>query len=68
MLHALEESTLASQDDFAVDPIPLAQMTESGLLGRPRINIDQQWLAYASQGVTTKDIAKAVGCAPRTVR
>jgi hypothetical protein len=68
MLHALEESTSASQDDFAGDPIPLAQTTESGLPGQPRINIDQQWLAYASQGMTTKDIAKAVGCAPRTVR
>ena len=68
MLRALEQSTSASQDDFAGEPIPLAQTTESGQPGRPRIEIDAQWLAYANQGMTTKDIAKAVGCAPRTVR
>jgi hypothetical protein len=67
MLHALEESTSASQDDFAGDLVPLAQKTESGLPGHPRIKIDEQWLAYANQGMTTKDIATAVGCAPRTV-
>ena len=68
MLCALEQSTSALQDDFAGELIPLAQMTESGQPGHPRIEIDVQWLAYVNQGMTTKDIAKAVGCAPRTVR
>ena len=68
MLRALEQSTSALQDDFAGELIPLAQTTESGQPGRPQIEIDAQWLAYVNQGMTTKDIAKAVGCAPRTVR
>ena len=68
MLRALEESASASQDDLTGDPIPLALTTGCGQPGRPRIQIDKQWLAYANQGMTTKDIAKAVGCAPRTVR
>ena len=67
MLHTLEELTLASQDDFAGDPIPLAQTMESGQPGHPQIEIDEQWLAYVNQGMTTKDIVKAVGCALRTV-
>ena len=68
MLHTLEQSTSALQDDFAGELIPLAQTTESGQPGHPRIEIDAQWLAYVNQGMTTKDIDKAVGCAPRTVR
>jgi hypothetical protein len=68
MLRALEESASASQDDFTGDPIPLAKTVRSGQPGRPRIEIDEQWLAYANQGMTTKDIANAIGCAPRTVR
>ena len=68
MLRALEGLASASQDDLTGDPIPLALTTGCGQPGRPRIQIDKQWLAYANQGMTTKDIAKAVGCAPRTVR
>lgn len=67
MLCALEELMSASQEDFAGDLIPLAQTTELGQLGHPQIEIDKQWLAYMNQGMTIKDITKAVGCALRTV-
>ena len=66
MLDALDASVATAQDDLIRDPIPVAHAEERR--GRSRIEIDVNWLTYASQGMTLKDIADEVGCSARTVR
>ena len=67
MLSSLDAAVTRASDDLVGDPIPLANK-ERWQQGRSRIEIDKTWLAFASQGMTLKDIADKVGCHPRTVR
>lgn len=68
MAACINGAITASADDMAANPIPLAQLEERRRPGRPRINIDKNWLSYASQGLTLKDIGEQVHCSARTVR
>jgi hypothetical protein len=68
MLDVLEAAVAAAHDNLLRDPIPVSQRQGSGQTGRPRIEIDVNWLAYANQGLTLIDIGKEVGCSSRTVR
>lgn len=68
MLEALESKIDSSLDELLRDPIPLSSTGRQQPLGRSRIEIDKNWLAHASQGMTLKRIAKEVGCSARTVR
>ncbi|KAF8345454.1 hypothetical protein F5887DRAFT_1192174 [Amanita rubescens] len=49
------------------DPIPLAQLDQTGP-GRPRIDIDKNWLSYASQRITLQNTGELLHCSARTVR
>ncbi len=63
----LNEAITVAVDDTVGDPLPLARLERRGP-GRPRIDIDENWLSYASQGITLKDIGELVNCSARTVR
>lgn len=68
MLASLNAAVARAWDDMAGDPIPLAQREARVGAGPARLHIDKNWLAYASQGMTLKDIANVLGCSARTVR
>ena len=70
MQEALKDAVVIANDDLTRDLISLVQRTPQSheLGGRPRMEIDINWLAHASQGWTLKDIAKELGCSTRTVR
>ncbi|KAK2465052.1 hypothetical protein APHAL10511_002860 [Amanita phalloides] len=68
MLRALEVMIDTSLDDAAGEPIPIVHQAEPGLPGHACIEIDKNWLAYASQGMTCTDIVKVMQCHPQTVR
>jgi hypothetical protein len=62
MLDALEAAVATALDDLR-NPVPLVRPGS-----RSRIEIDVNWLAHASQGLTLKAIASELGCSSRTVR
>ena len=64
----LNVAITTAQDDMVGDPMPLTQVEDQKRPGRPRVNIDRNWLSYASQGLTLKDIGEQVNCSARTVR
>ena len=67
MTACINGAITASADDVVGAPILLAQLGERGRPGRPRFDIDKNWLSYASQGITLKDIGEQLHCSARTV-
>ena len=68
MAECLNAAITTAVDDTIGDPIPLTRLEERGGPGRRRIGIDRNWLSYAIQGITLKDIGKELNCSARTVR
>ncbi len=64
----LNTAITATLDDMVGDAIPLAHQEPRRRPGRPRVIIDKNWLSFASQGITLKDIGEMVQCSARTVR
>jgi hypothetical protein len=64
----LNTAITAALDDMVGDALPLVHQEPRRHPGRPRVNIDKNWLSYASQGITLKDIGELVQCSARTVR
>ena len=68
MIECLDNAEDDARDDTGGDPIPVSMYTSKEGKGRPRLEIDRNWLMYALQVQTMADIAKELGCNPRTVR
>lgn len=68
MLQALDAAAMQSMDPPALDHIPVSQVVHTGRPGRPRIEIDPTFLAFALDMRGPTGVAPVVQCAPRTVR
>ncbi|KAK2459602.1 hypothetical protein APHAL10511_008381, partial [Amanita phalloides] len=68
MLSALDEAAAEAQDDNGAALLPVLQVTSQGMGGRGCIEIDQNWLAYASQVQSLHAIADELGIHLRTVQ
>ena len=68
MVESLDNAKDDARDDIAEDPIPVTMQVSMEGMGRPRLEIEQNWLMYALQVQTVADIAKELGCSWHTVR
>lgn len=68
MLHALDTAAMQSLDPPALDEIQVSQVIHTGRPGRPRIEIDPTFLAFALDMRGPAGVAPVTQCAPRTVR
>ena len=67
MIESLDNAEDDARDDTDGDPIPVSSLSKEGK-GRPRLEIDRNWLLYTIQVQTVADIAKELGCNRCTVR
>ena len=68
MVESLDNAKDDSWDDIAEDPIPVTMQVSMEGMGRPRLEIEQNWLTYVLQVQTVADIAKELECSWRMVR
>lgn len=69
MISSLDNAVAKAKDDHILAvPRPVAGVVNVGDGGRGRLEIDKNWLAYASQVQTLWAIADELQCHPRTVR
>jgi hypothetical protein len=68
MVAALDAAAVQSQDLPDGPHISVSEVTHTGKRGRPRIEVDPTFLAFALDMRGPTGIAPVLGCAPRTVR
>lgn len=68
MLQALDTASMQSLDPPSQDEIPVSQLVRTGRPGRPRIEVDPTFLAFALEMRGSTGIAPVARCAPRTIR
>jgi hypothetical protein len=68
MLNAIDDACCASADPPEAYTVPIAQLVQTGQLGRPSIHIDPEFLAVSVPLRGSTHIAAIVGCSARTVR
>lgn len=68
MIVALEEATLQSADPHHGPRLEVSRKRPTGRMGRPRVEIDDNFLAFALDLRGSSGIAQVLGCSARTVR
>ena len=68
MIQELESAALNSRDPPDYAPLNLTTSTPSSTVGRPRITIDEDFLATALRLRGPTHIAPVLNCSARTVR
>lgn len=68
MVTLLDDACHRSSDPPPSHPLVVYSISSHGYAGRPRMDIDETFLAQALQLRSITDIARELHCAPRTVR
>lgn len=68
MVKALDDASHRSSDPYGGPPIPIVSKAKTGKPGRPRHEINPDFMSHALEMGTQADIAAAVGSSARTVR
>lgn len=68
MVEALEDACLQSADPPQVAPLIITHRQPQGKNGRPRVEVDETFLAFALQLRGPAGVASELGCSARTIR